>query len=274
MNSLAKDMVAGTETIWADTLHYGADFQNLNAWLKDLVKLPDMSGEQLCDKIIEEARQGSNRDETGFEATPTLVHYKLEKSYRPFETAFQSFGQELASAAENKSNSNGINLTISGTHGMKEAEFSGSATDIGVELQEHLQRQTRDLFSFTENVRKAIATGQLTDNSGALASSALALEEAQTRLISSPYLVSPIEGIIPGSSEWNSKGLNVYLPNPKLLDSCALSHPFERAGTKEVTNQHNLESIMENSLRANAESHQPGWNEFWNAMRQDEPVCR
>lgn len=282
MAPLATDMVASPQIVWANLFAYGADFQNLNAWISDLINKPNMSGEQLGETIIAEANRGSNTDKTRFkeEGTPTLAHFNL-KRFSVFQKSFQKFGQALAIAVDDKTNRQLMQSIISRVPGYASdgKELSGCGlTDIR-DRQHALGTSVRDLDTFAYLIQSEVKAGSLHDKSGALKSAADELRASQSQLEQSWHLVFPNKEQPLRGSDWPSHGLNVYLPAPiyfnpgasgqkqrTSVNECPASGNATKTN-KDNTDEQRINAIISGAFHRELESQEPGWKEFWGKLR-------
>jgi hypothetical protein len=122
INLPAKEVVASPAQERSNW--YGSDGQNLGASAEDVLKNPKMNGNQVCEKIIEEANSGKNdgrgslsnySEEKRITGTDHLAHYNMEY-YRQFRQSMNELGENLTKAANDPSNKAAIQEAIDNTY--------------------------------------------------------------------------------------------------------------------------------------------------------------
>lgn len=155
MRSVTRDVVASEEM---ESAVAKSDGQNLAASLKHVTDNPSISGNDLAEKMIADAKAGLNG-----EGTHTLSHLNMQ-NYDEFRKNLDSFGEQLKECNNNQENRNVIDKAIVETHKMVAGNSDPSS---GYEW--------RDLKAFAQKIQEAAKSGQLKDADGKLLDSATKL---------------------------------------------------------------------------------------------------
>jgi hypothetical protein len=208
MAPVAKQLIASATPENAGE-NSSVDGQNLNAWLGDLLKKPQMDGRQLAQDIIKKADQGANDDGT-VHGTDTLAHFNLEHPYTRFEKGFDQFSEALAKAAmgdpKNKQAIREAMGDARGSAGLGSVFASiDPLTPKGYAAQ--LKDEKRDLGAFTSSIDKLVAAGKISDPDGSLARTAAELQRSQAAMTEQFH------------GPKGTNGLTAFLPEAKYLDT-------------------------------------------------------
>ncbi|MBX9685818.1 MAG: hypothetical protein K2X27_03895 [Candidatus Obscuribacterales bacterium] len=149
-SEIAKNLVASAAVESANKVNDG---QNVSAAIKSLTENPNLSGRELADNFVEQAKNGENGK--GIEnTTMTLASFDLTR-FQSFKQSLDSFGKELNAAAGNDANLKAIQDAVNAT----------TIPETGAE--EHLNQQ-RDLKNFAKNIQEAIESGKIKSPDGKL----------------------------------------------------------------------------------------------------------
>lgn len=176
---LAENLVASAQLEGAMP---GADGQDLNAALSELMKDPSMDGYELAEKFVDEAEKGSNNASTKGkpDGTSTLAHYDLSK-VDDLNSSLNTLGNTLAELAQDPNNKAVLQQDI------EESTRYGAVND----RFEVRDLQNRDLKEILNNIKQSLDSGELSDPSGKLAKDLEKAMAAEDSVSASNYTAPP-----------------------------------------------------------------------------------
>lgn len=145
-----EHLVASSQTEAAGP---NSDGQNLNAALSNLLDDPSLTGSELAEEFVNEAKEGSNGD-----GTATLAHFDMSK-VDELDNSMDALGNTLAELAKDPENRSVLQKDIEDA-----ARYApGGDTD------EITGLQNRDLKQLLANFKSSLDAGELKDPTGKLA---------------------------------------------------------------------------------------------------------
>jgi hypothetical protein len=156
MKDVAKDMVASAEA--EPGLPNGGDGQNVKSALAHLLDRPGQSGSQWADKIVQDSKDGKDRQQPGpgesapddWSGTLTLAHYDLRKEGQ-LHSALDAVGKDLAQSARDPDNKAALKTV------MDSSQRYGTMFD----PEETQGMSNRDLRQLVQGTMAAIGAGKL-----------------------------------------------------------------------------------------------------------------
>ncbi|MBU6455886.1 MAG: hypothetical protein KGS72_29210 [Cyanobacteria bacterium REEB67] len=156
--------------------------QNLSAIYAHLVEKPSVSGAQLSDLVIDDARSGRNDlkiGDTTYTATATLAHFDLGEARARFMQSLDHLGAELDKSLALPSARAQIGVAIDSTVDLHRDDSDYNSVSA--------RFAKRDLQTFLDHLQGAIQARKIDDNDGHLGEAVSAVEEAQKAMIKNSH---------------------------------------------------------------------------------------
>ena len=149
LKNSTDNLVASSQT---ESAGPNSDGQNLNAALSNLLEDPSLTGSELAEEFVNEAKEGSNGN-----GTATLAHFDMSK-VDELDSSLDNLGNTLAELAKDPQNNAVLKKDIE-----EAARYApGSDTD------ETSGLENRDLKQVLANISESLESGELKDQTGQL----------------------------------------------------------------------------------------------------------